>query len=125
MKSQRLNRRQARWALELSEYSFTLTHKPGSQMICADALSRRPDYDKGILDNENITLLPHHLLTTDKCPSSLTLNVLEETTSSSSFLPSIQEHQHEVEHLVEEKVPGWKNENGLITWYGRIWVPIT
>lgn len=32
MKAQHLNRRQARWSLELADYSFTLTHNPGSRL---------------------------------------------------------------------------------------------
>jgi hypothetical protein len=43
LSAQKLNRRQARWNLILSEYNFTLHHKPGHQMLKADALSRRPD----------------------------------------------------------------------------------
>src|SRR5277367_2194905 len=36
-----LTRRQARWALMLSEYDFTIVHKPGTSNGRADALSRR------------------------------------------------------------------------------------
>jgi len=43
MKAQKLNRRQARWALYLSRFNFTLKHIPGSRMGKADSLSRRPD----------------------------------------------------------------------------------
>jgi hypothetical protein len=42
-KAQKLNRRQARWSLLLSEYNIKLVHLPGSKMILSDALSRRPD----------------------------------------------------------------------------------
>lgn len=62
MTNQKLNRQQARWSLELAEFNFTLIHKPGTSMICADALSRRPDHDKGENDNINMTLLkPEHI----------------------------------------------------------------
>jgi len=43
MKTQKLNRRQARWALYLSRFNFMLKHVPGSKMEKADSLSRRPD----------------------------------------------------------------------------------
>jgi len=43
MKVQKLNRRQARWALHLSRFNFMLKHVPGSKMEKADSLSRRPD----------------------------------------------------------------------------------
>ena len=40
MKAQNLNRRQARWALYLSRFDFTLKHVPGTKMEKADRLSR-------------------------------------------------------------------------------------
>ena len=56
--NQKLNRRQARWALFLLRFDFTLKHIPGSRMGKADGLSRRPDWRKGIeRDNEDQTLV--------------------------------------------------------------------
>ena len=43
MKAQKLNRRQARWALYLSQFDFILKHVAGSKMGKADGLSRRVD----------------------------------------------------------------------------------
>jgi len=43
IKAQKLNRRQARWALYLSRFNFMLKYVPGSKMGKADSLSRRPD----------------------------------------------------------------------------------
>ena len=54
MKAQKLNRRQARWALYLSQFDFTLKHMPGTRMGKADGLSRRLDWKVGVnRDNEN------------------------------------------------------------------------
>ena len=54
MKAQKLNRRQARWALYLSRFNFTLKHVLGSKMEKADSLSRRPDWEVGVeKDNED------------------------------------------------------------------------
>ena len=47
MKVQKLNRRQARWALYLSRLNFTLKYVPESKMGKADSLSRRPDWEVG------------------------------------------------------------------------------
>jgi transposase InsO family protein len=44
MTTKQLNRRQARWALRLSEYDFALEHRPGSLHGLADALSRQADH---------------------------------------------------------------------------------
>jgi len=58
MISQKLNRRQARWALYLSQFNFTLKHVPGKSMRKADGLSRRPDWQEGVKkDNEDRTLI--------------------------------------------------------------------
>ena len=39
MTNQKLNRQQARWALFLSRFDFTLKHIPGNKMGKADGLS--------------------------------------------------------------------------------------
>jgi len=54
MKAQKLNCRQARWALYLSRFDFVLKHVLGSRMGKADSLSRRPDWKVGVeRDNED------------------------------------------------------------------------
>jgi hypothetical protein len=60
--ARKLNRRQARWSLYLSEFDIKLVHTPGSKMAQSDALSRRPDFIPEIdNDNEDITMLPDNL----------------------------------------------------------------
>jgi len=43
IKAQKLNRRQAKWALYLSRFDFTLKYILGSKIRKADSLSRRLD----------------------------------------------------------------------------------
>jgi len=43
MKVQKLNQRQARWALYLSRFNFILKHVPEARMGKANGLSRRSD----------------------------------------------------------------------------------
>ena len=58
MKAQKLNRRQARWALYLSRFDFMLKHVPGSRIEKADSLSRRLDWEVGVeRNNEGKTLV--------------------------------------------------------------------
>ena len=58
MKAQKLNQRQARWALYLSRFDFTLKHVPGSKMGKADSLSKRPNQEIGIeRNNKDETLI--------------------------------------------------------------------
>ena len=54
MKAQKLNHRQARWALYLSRFDFTLKHMPGIRVGKTDGLSRRLDQKVGVeKDNDN------------------------------------------------------------------------
>jgi RNase H-like domain found in reverse transcriptase len=57
---QKINQQVARYLGDLAEYDFKLVHKPGKQNK-ADHLSRRPDYDEGKADNEDILVLPDRL----------------------------------------------------------------
>jgi len=58
MKVQKLNRRQARWALYLSRFDFVLKYIPGTKMEKADSLSRRPDWKVGVeRDNKDEMLV--------------------------------------------------------------------
>jgi len=58
MSNQKLNCRQARWALYLSRFDFILKHISGSKMGKADGLSRRLDWEVGVeKDNEERMLV--------------------------------------------------------------------
>jgi hypothetical protein len=57
----KISRRVAREVLRLSKYNIEIQHIKGTANGRADTLSRRPDYDHGIEDNVNVTVLPEHL----------------------------------------------------------------
>jgi len=58
MKVQKLNRRQAQWALYLSRFDFTLKYVPGVKMGKADGLSRRLDWKVEVdIDNQDQVLI--------------------------------------------------------------------
>ena len=50
-----------RQVLELEEYNIKLQHVLGKNNERMDALSRRPDYNQGTTDNQNVTVLPDKL----------------------------------------------------------------
>ncbi|KAI2646367.1 Transposon Tf2-8 polyprotein [Labeo rohita] len=54
-----LNPRQARWALFFTRFRFTITYRPGSKNIPADALSRQTSAD---LHTESEPIIPPHLI---------------------------------------------------------------
>ena len=54
IKAQKLNQRQAQWALYLSRFDFILKHVPGARIGKVDRLSRRSDWKISVeKDNEN------------------------------------------------------------------------
>jgi hypothetical protein len=57
----KISRRIAREVLCLSEYNIEICHIQGKSNGRADALSRRPDYNQGMDDNTNVTVLPEHI----------------------------------------------------------------
>jgi len=58
MTSQKLNCRQARWALYLLQFNFILKHVPGKSIGKADGLSRRLDWQEGVeRDNKDQKLI--------------------------------------------------------------------
>src|SRR5712671_101381 len=57
---QKVNRRIARYILTLADYDLEIHHRPGP-LNRADALSRRPDYDDGKEDNQDVVPLPNSL----------------------------------------------------------------
>ena len=63
MKAQKLNWRQARWALYLSRFDFTLKHVPGTKIGKADELSRILDWKVGVEnDNDNQIIIKNNWL---------------------------------------------------------------
>ncbi len=57
----KISRQIAREFQELQEYNFVLKHVARNKNARADALSRRPDYDMGDEDNDNVVVLPSHV----------------------------------------------------------------
>jgi len=123
--SQKLNRQQARWALYLSQFNFTLKHVPGKSMGKADGLSRRPDWQEGVeKDNKDQTLIrPEWVRGVE--------TVIEEG-DLRKRIKKVQERDKRVVKAVEElKKAGvkmlrdeeWEIENGVVLKEGRIYVP--
>ena len=59
--AQKLNRRQFRWSMYLSNFPLKLEHRPGKTMVLSDALSRRADQEEQKTENNHMTLLPRNL----------------------------------------------------------------
>src|ERR1700679_2998690 len=75
----------------MADYHFVLVHKPGNQNR-ADALSRRPDYDTGERDNDNIVVLPDHLFA----------NTMELLSIEQQVFEAQSEHEEQMNNLSKD-----------------------
>ena len=130
MKAQKLNRRQARWALYLSRFDFTLKHVPGSKMGKADSLSRRPDWEVGVeKDNEDETLIKSEWLKVRRVEMVEIIvdgvDLLEEVRKSKvkddEVLKAVEEMKRAgVKMLRNEE---WREIDGIMYKEGKVYVP--
>ena len=116
-KPQKLNRRQARWVTELSQYNFTLHHRPGALNRKADLLSRRSDHDQGKDDNKDVILLKPELFRMTqvhfKAPSDELLDQIKSTKRLDTS----------VKLALEKSLPDWKRDGDLILYREKVYVP--
>ena len=125
MMSQKLNCRQARWALYLSRFNFTLKHVPGKSMGKVDRLSRRPDWQEGVeKDNENQKLVKPEWIRG--------VETIIEEENLKERIKRVQEGDEKVVKAVEElkkagvktlKDEEWEIEDGTVMKEERIYVP--
>jgi len=125
MANQKLNCRQARWALYLLRFNFALKHIPGKSMGKADKLSRRLDWQEGVeKDNEDQKLIKPEWI------RGVEMMVKEEDLRKR--IKKVQEGDERIVKAVEElkkagikalKNEEWKVEDRIILKEGRIYVP--
>ena len=106
---------------ELAEYHYTLHHIPGKQNRKPDALSRRPDHDKGDHNNEGITLLKPQYL---RQLSEEGFLLIELDPFYKQIYKNRTNRDNKVQKALNDKVPGWKElPDGIVTWQERIYIP--
>lgn len=116
-KPQKLNHWQARWMTELSNYHFSLHHKPGKTNQWVDLLSRRPDHQAGENDNENVIVLKPEIF-----------HQVELATVDKDFLTRASRLHSNQDAVVTKKLilkdKDWSDSEGLITWKSQVYIPI-
>jgi len=125
MISQKLNHRQARWALYLLRFNFTLKHIPGKSMGKMDGLSRRLDWQEKVeKDNENQKLVKPEWIRG--------VEMIIEEKNLKKRIKRVQEGDEKVVKAVEElkkagvktlKDEEWEIENGIVIKERRIYMP--
>jgi len=129
MKAQKLNRRQARWALYLSRFNFTLKHVPGSKMGKADSLSRRPDWEVGVeKDNKDQKLVKPEWLEVRKTEMVEIIvdrvDLLEEVRKSKvrddEVVKAVEEMKKAGVKMLRDKE--WREADGIMYKKGKVYV---
>ena len=85
---QKISQRITRERLDLMEFDFEIRHTPGKANSRADVLSRRPDYDQGVQDNENIIILPENMFV-----RTVTIASNEEEQDKGTLRPWVDPHK--------------------------------
>ena len=109
-----INRRVARYVQRMQDYNFVIKHIPGESNK-SDALSRRPDYNKGEDDNVSVTVLPPELFvqsTTLAClfPRAGALSTIDER---------VRSHQQTQQSLLSKWTTTYPlTQSDGLHWYG-------
>ena len=132
MNAKKLNRRQARWALYLSQFNFILSHKPGATMVKVDSLSRRPDHKKGMEDdNKDVVLLKpeffriqalqrgHLLIHRDE--KGLLKKIRESKVQDEQVVKAVEAMKKARVKMLNGRE--WEIKQDLVLWQGKVYVP--
>jgi len=128
MKVQKLNQRQARWALYLSRFNFMLKHVLGSKMGKVDSLSRRLDWEIGVeKDNEDETLVKPEWLEVRKAEVVEIIvdevNLLEEVRKSKvkdDEVKAVEEMKQAGVKMLRDKE--WREVDGVMYKEGKVYI---
>jgi len=120
MKAQKLNRRQARWALYLSRFDFTLKHVLGTKIGKVDGLSRRPDWKVGVdRDNENQVVIKNNWICNLQ-----EVEMLEKIKKARSKDKDVIRVVEEMKKIRVKKLQGnkWQMEGELVLKKGKVYI---
>ena len=128
MKVQKLNRRQARWALYLSRFDFTLKHAVESKMGKADGLSRRVDWKIGVdKDNENQVVIKDNWIRNiyEVVVEGPEVDLVEKIKKARSKDEDVVRVVEEMKKVGVRELRGneWKIEGELVLKEGKVYVP--
>ena len=125
--SRKLNRRQVRWSLFLSDFKFEIVYRPGKEGGKPDALSRRPDY--GLTDDDHSNqvqvLLPQtvfrHMGNTFLMDAGESQSVEPESATLLQDIKTAQEIDEQIRELSKKEVVTKHDDIWMFS--NRIYVP--
>jgi len=128
MKVQKLNWRQAQWALYLSRFDFNLKNVLGTRMGKVDGLSRRLDWKVGVeKDNENQVLIKDNWICSlqevvIKGPELDIVEKIKKARSKNKDVVRVVEEMKKA-RVKELRRNEWKIEGELVLKEGKVYVP--
>ena len=127
-----LTRRQARWALTLSEYNFKIVHKLGKSQQ-ADPLSRNPEFfiedaddnlNQVVLKAEHFKIATSYRGQIDVIPNTTLLKQIRECQEQDGEVAEVIGLLKKLGPVkVKKGLEEWNFEDGLIIFRGKIYVP--
>ena len=120
--AQKLNCRQARWSMFLSNFDLKLIHVPGSKMIQSDSLSRRPDYVLEDNDNKDMILLPDDVFI-KMIDLDLQDLLKKKTKEDDFFAKALKTVKDNGPTPIHSKLEDWAIDDDLLFYLGKCYVP--
>ncbi|ESK90661.1 pro-pol protein [Moniliophthora roreri MCA 2997] len=121
--AQKLNRRQARWSLFLSEFDLGLVHVPGKSITQADALSRQSNEQDDINnDNEDIIVLPDRLFI-KRIDLGMKEDIAERLGPDDFHKSALEQLLHQGMPPIKSALSDWKLEGDLLFFQDQVYVP--
>ncbi|TFY50672.1 hypothetical protein EVG20_g11391 [Dentipellis fragilis] len=130
--AQKLSRRQARWALFLTRFDFTLVHKPGIHHR-PDPMSRRPDHREGVEDDntERVLLDPKFFQVRAARPAAVTSLgdttlrqcIRDAKTKDTEVVNALDAILNNGPRSLVKSLQEWNLEDGLVLFRGKVYVP--
>jgi len=125
MTSQKLNHRQTRWALYLSQFNFALKHIPEKSIGKANGLSKRPDWQEEVeKDNKDQKLIkPEWIREAETIieKENLKKRIKKAQKGNEKVVKAVEELKRVGIKMLKDKK--WKIEDGIIMKKERIYVP--
>ena len=128
MKAQKLNQRQAHWALYLSRFDFILKYVPGTRIGKTDRLSRRSDWKVGIeKDNKDQILIKDNWVRKlqEVVIEGPEVDIIEKIKKARSKNEDVVRVVEEMKKARVKELRGneWKIEENLVLKEGKMYMP--